>query len=291
VPEPPIPLDLLAGPEGPLPVLPPETALLELPFGGLGWQDFERLCLRLADAEADAEESSRYGTPGQDQGGIDIYSRLRAGGYCVYQCKKYETLYPSDIREAVRRLLEGPWADRAGRLTFCTSHSCVATERREVIEEQAALLRTRDHPIALTVWDAERLSLLLQDHPSLVRLFFGADAVRRFNPLQYELEQAASLAAVIARYARPEVPAPQIIDVSWGRPMLRDAYRGLSSDGLRLVLAILGESPSAQTVAGVAAHPSSVLLDAGSAEWKVVALEAERTGEWVGAARAWDPGL
>lgn len=287
--EPAIPEEILGPPEGPPPALPPETALLELPFHGLRWEDFEKLILRLADLEAQAEETRRYGTPGQAQAGIDVYSRLRdGGGYCVYQCKRYETLFPGDIREAVTRFLDGPWAARAGRLVLCISQSCVAVDRAEVIEEQAALLRARRPAVALEVWDAERLSIKLKDYPDLVRLFFGADALRRFNPGHHEAEVAASIDTAVERLVSASLPAPRIVDLSWGPRQLRDAYHELSAEGLLQMLAILGESPSGPTIAGVIANPPSGLQSAGQAEWRVLALEAQRTGEWSAAARAWD---
>jgi hypothetical protein len=53
--------------------LPPATALLqELPFDQLSWENFERLCLRLARTSADVEDCRLYGTAGQSQGGIDL---------------------------------------------------------------------------------------------------------------------------------------------------------------------------------------------------------------------------
>jgi hypothetical protein len=66
-----------SSPTGPPPALPPETGLAELPFNALTWENFESLSLHLADREADQIETRRYGTPGQAQSGIDVYSRLK----------------------------------------------------------------------------------------------------------------------------------------------------------------------------------------------------------------------
>ena len=68
---------------------PPETRPPLLPLNELGWEDFERLCLRLLELEAETlhvEEvnigeratsavSRIYGQRGQAQFGIDVYSR------------------------------------------------------------------------------------------------------------------------------------------------------------------------------------------------------------------------
>ena len=61
----------------------------ELPFGEITWQNFERLCFRLASLDSDVEYSRLYGTAGQEQGGIDIYVRHdKAKSYSVWQSKK-----------------------------------------------------------------------------------------------------------------------------------------------------------------------------------------------------------
>ena len=48
---------------------PVDTLKQELPFGELTWKNFERLCLKLAGTDGDAEYYRLYGTEGQDQGG------------------------------------------------------------------------------------------------------------------------------------------------------------------------------------------------------------------------------
>jgi hypothetical protein len=51
----------------------------ELPFDRLTWENFERLCFRLVQREADVEHCQIYGERGQDQQGIDIYARSHSG--------------------------------------------------------------------------------------------------------------------------------------------------------------------------------------------------------------------
>src|SRR4051812_2840515 len=50
-----------------------------LDFLQLGWDNFERLCKRLLEANAGIEHSALYGTRGQNQKGIDVYARPRSG--------------------------------------------------------------------------------------------------------------------------------------------------------------------------------------------------------------------
>ena len=73
---------------------PVETRHQVLPFDCLAWENFERLCLRLAigrgevvhsadfggnaaaDGRGNARDGRLYGVRGQDQQGIDLYVRL-----------------------------------------------------------------------------------------------------------------------------------------------------------------------------------------------------------------------
>jgi hypothetical protein len=62
---------------------PARTSPQLLPFGSLAWENFERLCLRLAAERGEVVDSADYtadarlyGARGQDQQGIDLYVRL-----------------------------------------------------------------------------------------------------------------------------------------------------------------------------------------------------------------------
>jgi hypothetical protein len=153
--------------------------LQSLPFGDLRWDDFERLCLRLARSDHEVEDARRYGTPGQDQYGIDLFAR-RAGtsGYTVYQCKKVERFGPADIGAAVDKFLEGPWAARADRFVLCTSQSLASTQLADRLNTERK--RLADHDVAFTPWDADALDILMKDHPELVDDFFGRPVVTAF---------------------------------------------------------------------------------------------------------------
>ncbi len=78
-------------------VSPPVSSnVQDLPFAQLTWENFERLCLRLAKQESDVELVRLYGERGDDQAGIDIYGRKSGGSrYVVYQCKNVGGFGPS----------------------------------------------------------------------------------------------------------------------------------------------------------------------------------------------------
>ena len=156
---------------------PVETRHQVLPFEKLTWENFERLCLRLAGLESEVEHCQLYGTRGQEQDGIDLYARYRDGsGYAVYQCKRVAELTAGDLRAAVTRFKDGTWAGSARRLVLCTSRASVRTQLASEIEAQAQQLR----PIEFAVWDSEELSRILKALPEIVDEFFSREWVRVF---------------------------------------------------------------------------------------------------------------
>jgi hypothetical protein len=56
---------------------PVNSNLQELPFNELTWENFEKLCVRLARLEGNVEHCQRYGVQGDEQGGIDLYARQK----------------------------------------------------------------------------------------------------------------------------------------------------------------------------------------------------------------------
>lgn len=177
-----IPPELAEPPEEPQvdPPLVPEVN--DLPFHQIPWPEFEKLCLRLAEREGGVEHAQRFGVPGNDQEGIDIFGRTDDGEYTAYQCRRVATLSPAELSAAVKDFTEGNWAERASRFVFCTSHSAVQRRLADEIVELTETLARREQPVSFAVWDAEVLSGKLKQHPDLVRAFFGAVWLEAFLP-------------------------------------------------------------------------------------------------------------
>jgi hypothetical protein len=149
--------------QGTEPAPPVETSAQVLPFGELLWEDFERLCYRLARLEGEPQRAQLFGTRGQSQSGIDIYSRMFVDSYVTYQCKRYDTFADDDVAKAVAKFLDEEWAAQSQRFVLCTSHSMVRTHRALAIEKAAKDLHHHEpNPIAFDVWDAEELSVKLK---------------------------------------------------------------------------------------------------------------------------------
>ena len=151
---------------------PVDTLEQELPFGKITWQNFERLCLRLAASDGDVEYCRLYGTEGQEQGGIDIYVRRRSTTkYATWQSKRHKSFSPGQIETAVTDFLAGEWAAKSDRFVLCVQASLRSTRTGKKIEECAAPLR--DKGIDFLPLDGERLSEMLKRVPVIVYDFFG----------------------------------------------------------------------------------------------------------------------
>ncbi|RCS46488.1 NACHT domain-containing protein [Bremerella cremea] len=163
-------------------VSPPVDSLKQsLPFGELSWDNFERLCLRLARREADVESCQLYGVRGDKQEGIDIFARTGTSvKYRVYQCKREEKFGAAKIKKAVAKFSEGTWKDKSDTFVLCTKESLQSQQRCDAFEEQVEVLK-RDG-ITLVSWDSNQLSMELKKpcNHDLVDEFFGREWVRLF---------------------------------------------------------------------------------------------------------------
>ena len=110
--------DLNAPPDQ-VPVNPPVTTRAQgLPFGELTWENFERLCYRLAGQGDRIEHVARYGRQGQAQQGIDLFARLSNAKYEIWQAKRYASVTAGDVKGIVETFLAGTWAAKAETLVL-----------------------------------------------------------------------------------------------------------------------------------------------------------------------------
>ena len=161
-----------------------ETQQQELPFEKLTWENFERLCLRLARLEGNVEHCQLYGERGDNQQGIDIYATQKLSAkYRVYQCKREKNFGPEKIESAILKFLEGIWVDETDIFVLCTQESLVAKLRADKVETQRKILQQKG--IKLILWDKGQLEEKLKNKYHLVQDFFGkpwADAFCEKEP-------------------------------------------------------------------------------------------------------------
>jgi hypothetical protein len=159
---------------------PTRTRLQLLPFSELEWENFERLCYRLAKIDGDVEHwAALYGARGQKQDGIDIYVRRPdAKLYACWQSKRYKQLTPSNLKAAIAEFEKGGWALKSDEFAIYTSASIQDTKLQTEIEIQTTRLKAKN--LRLRVLGQTELSAELKHNSRLVRDFFGRDWVRDF---------------------------------------------------------------------------------------------------------------
>lgn len=145
----------------------------ELPFSELEWENFERLCLRLAREYSNIEGCSRlYGVAGDTQEGIDIYGKKStAVKYTVHQCKREKNFGPQKIKDAVDTFLTGKWVNKTEEFILCTQESLRSKQREDEVIRQQEILQKQN--ISFRIWDLDELNIKLKKFPQIVYDFFG----------------------------------------------------------------------------------------------------------------------
>ena len=179
---------------------PVETREQLLPVDQLSWEDFERLCLRLLEQDAEVvhtqvagrvgEETESlvrlYGVSGQAQLGIDVYARVpvRLGEtppvrlYVCLQARRIKEVTKADLSSSVGDFLRGKWSLVSRKFIYATSGSTRSTTLADESERLASRLATES--VEFEVWDREKISARLKTCPELVDDFFGRAWVKRF---------------------------------------------------------------------------------------------------------------
>jgi hypothetical protein len=144
----------------------------DLPYGELTWENYERLCFRLAGGEAEVEHWALYGRQGQSQEGIDIFSR-KAGSakYTCWQAKKRKAVTANEVKTIVTTFLKGDWAKKTDRFCVCFQATIQDTKVQGEIEAQTAVLKA--HGIAFIPIGSVEMSERLKHRTDLVLDFFG----------------------------------------------------------------------------------------------------------------------
>lgn len=150
-----------------------------LPFGDLTWQDFERLCLRLARRDDAMADWRLYGEAGEEQGGIDILAREpRSGRHAVWQVKRHRRFSEAKLDAAVEAFRVGEWAGRTQRFVLATAASLRSTTMVKALGRVARDLAAEG--VDFEALDAERLSERLKASPEIVDDFFDRAWVEAF---------------------------------------------------------------------------------------------------------------
>jgi hypothetical protein len=143
-----------------------------LPFDKLSWENFERLCYRLAWRNGEISDCHRYGVQGQAQKGIDLFFRdTEKGTYGTWQCKRHADFDATHIEAAVTKFLKHPWATKSKFFALAVTVDLTPTELTNEVVRQTD--RCAKEGIVFEAFDQNRLSQSLKAHQDLVDDFFG----------------------------------------------------------------------------------------------------------------------
>ncbi len=186
-------------------VRPATRPLIEtLPFLEIGWENFERLCYRLAKSHGDVDQwAALYGSRGQDQQGIDIYARPAGSQlYTCWQSRRLERMTVRGLKEAIADFEIDAWAQKSDKFIICTAASIQDTKLQIAIESETKRLLAKR--LYLIVYGEVELSEELRDKPALVRISFGREWARDFCTID-EGESASELDASEVAALRAEL--------------------------------------------------------------------------------------
>lgn len=152
------------------------------------WQQFQTLCIAIAEGIVPDGDFSDYLKLGQKQDGIDLLSFQRNEGkfYCI-QCKKEKSLSKSDIKKILSEFLNGFYADKSSDFVIATSANLQNSNLQKYInEERFELFNSRN--LNFECWDVSVIEKHLRNRWGLVSRYFGRLQAEEFcNPqIMYE---------------------------------------------------------------------------------------------------------
>ena len=158
---------------------PVDTKIQMLPVEQLGWEDFEKLCLRLAQLEHSIDNCEIYGIKGQKQQGIDIFAQKENAKYSSYQCKRYQEVTEDVLEKAVNKFRDEEWKPKSDKFYFCTTAALNLVQLQDKFNQLKTELQMEG--IELIKWDKIQIESLMKDQPQIVYDFFGKEWTRLFN--------------------------------------------------------------------------------------------------------------
>jgi hypothetical protein len=153
---------------GPAPDPPVSTRPVELPLLRLTWENFERLCYRVAQKSGHVEKAWAYGSQGHRQLGIDVLVRTKNGTFETWQSKRHQTFGAAQLLAAVQHFLNCEWAKTAKK--FVLAVACKPSNPRVI---NAISMRLKPHLFAPLTTESNNVVAAI--HPK-------ATPVRRLRP-------------------------------------------------------------------------------------------------------------
>jgi tetratricopeptide (TPR) repeat protein len=187
-----------------LPVLSPGplfsvTAAQEIPKPK-NWQDFQRGCVVLFQAELKDPHALEYGRHGQKQRGIDILGRRNGdqNHFVGIQCRRYvDPLKKADILKDCRDAL----AIKAGLKEIIFATTCPSdTKATDAANEVESEFRAQGHDLRVVLYSWSDLELKICQHPTALAYFFPSTvASTAAQSVRLDPDSVSAIAEAVAR--------------------------------------------------------------------------------------------
>ncbi len=155
----------------------PDPQIQLLNFNELGWHDFQRLVVAIAQDVDGHREAYVYGTPGQAQHGLDVIGVNDRGEVHAYQARDVTAFTESDLRKAIVDFAAGKRPRSPSRFVIVVACS---TERTQLLDQLSELRQAYAGDFDIDLYGKAKLSDMLRTQPEIVHRFFGSATAERF---------------------------------------------------------------------------------------------------------------
>jgi hypothetical protein len=135
----------------------------------IDWEDFEKLCLKVASVIDGLEDPRLFGERGESQAGIDFWGWVGKKPV-VYQVRRLETEPTGGSLKKAFLDFKSKGSDLGSKsFTLCTARSA----KNARLQKMLAKLRSDYPEFQIDVYDGHKLAEVLRNAPDLVFQFFG----------------------------------------------------------------------------------------------------------------------
>lgn len=144
------------------------------------WQEFQTLCIAIAEMIVPDCNFSEYLKPGQKQDGIDLISFKRKEGkfFCI-QCKREKSLSKSDLQNIVTKFQTGDYLAKSSHFVIATSADLQDSELQKFITDTTLKLYN-EYFLIFECWDVSKIEANLRKRYDLVEAYFSVGQAEEF---------------------------------------------------------------------------------------------------------------
>lgn len=170
------------------------------------WQDFQRGCVVLFQADLKDPHAQEYGRDGQKQRGIDVLGRRNGDPTRLVgvQCRRY--LKPLKYADMLKDCRDALKIEAGLREIIFATTAPSDTKATDAVLEVERLLRSEGHDLTVVLYSWSDLELKICQHPPALAFFFPAALA---STIKQEVKLDASVISAIAEALARIQPAAQ----------------------------------------------------------------------------------